>query len=62
MASKKCITILQSVLASALDENNYGAMASLDLSSALDVVNIELLLQRLRRLVLPDDIIPLVAN
>ena len=54
--------ILQSVLARALDENNYAMMASLDLSAAFDVVNVELLLVRLRRIGLPDDVISLVGN
>ena len=54
--------ILQSVLARALDENNYALMSSLDLSSAFDDVNVELLIVRLRRLGLPDDVITLVGN
>ena len=54
--------ILQSVLARALDENNYAMLASLDLSAAFDVVNVELLLVRLRRIGLPDDVISLVGN
>ena len=54
--------MLQSVLARALDENNFALMASIDLSSAFDVVNVKLLLKRLRLLGLPDDIISLVGN
>ena len=54
--------MLQSVLARALDENKFALMASLDLSSAFDVVNVKLLLKRLRLLGLPDDIISLVGN
>ena len=54
--------LLQSVLASALDEGNYAIMASLDLSAAFDVVNIKLLILRLRLLGLPDDLISLVGN
>ena len=54
--------MLQSVLARALDENNFALMASIDLSSAFDVVNVGLLLKRLRLLGLPDDIISLVGN
>ena len=53
---------LQSVLASALDGGNYAAMASLDLSAAFDVVNVELLLTRLRRIGLPNDVITLIGN
>ena len=37
-------------------------MSSLDLSSAFDVVNVELLIARLRWLGLPDDVITIVGN
>ena len=37
-------------------------MASLDLSAAFDVVNVELLLKRMRIIGLPPDIIELVSN
>ena len=43
---KSAALIFQTVLARALDENNYALMSSLDLSSAFDVVNIELLVVR----------------
>jgi hypothetical protein len=52
--------MLQSVLASALDENKYALMSSLDLSAAFDVVNVKLLLKRLRILGLPDDVVVLI--
>ena len=51
---------LQSLISRALDEDNYVAMASLDLSAAFDVVNTELLLVRLRVLGLPDDMVDLL--
>ena len=51
---------LQSLIARALDEDNYVAMASLDLSAAFDVVNTELLLTRLRVLGLPEDVVGLL--
>ena len=54
--------VLQSVLARALDGGNIALMASLDLSAAFDLVNVELLLLRLRRIGLPDDVISLVGN
>jgi hypothetical protein len=38
---------IQSLIARALDDDNYVLMSSLDLSSAFDVVNIGLLLKRL---------------
>ena len=51
---------IQSALARALDEGQYALMANLDLSSAFDVVNINLLLKRMRIVGLPNDIIKLV--
>ena len=40
-----------------MDENNYALMASIDLSAAFDVVNIDLLMVRLRIIGLPDDVL-----
>ena len=51
---------LQSVLARALDNNNFAIMSSIDLSAAFDVVNIELLIKRLIIIGLPNDIIDLL--
>ena len=51
---------LQSLIARALDEDNYVLMVSVDLSAAFDVVNIDLLMKRLRILGLPDDVLSLV--
>ena len=48
---------IQSEIARALDSNKYTLMASLDLSSAFDIVNIKLLLKRLEIVGLPSDII-----
>ena len=53
---------LQTVLARALDGNNYALMASLDLSAAFDVVNVELLLKRLQIIGLPDDLVSPIRN
>ena len=53
---------LQSIIARALDEDNYVLMASLDLSAAFDVVNIDLLLIRLRVIGLPEDIVRLIET
>jgi endonuclease/exonuclease/phosphatase family metal-dependent hydrolase len=52
---------LQSILARALDEGKYGLVSSLDLSSAFDVVNIDLLLKRLKIVGMPEDLIALVS-
>ena len=47
----------QSLIARSLDDDNYTLMASIDLSAAFDVVNIDLLMKRLRILGLPDDLL-----
>ena len=52
--------VLQSLIARALDGDNYVLMASLDLSAAFDIVNIKLLLKRLKIVGLPGDIIDLI--
>ena len=51
---------LQSLIANALDENKYAIMASLDLSAAFDVVNVELLLKRLDIVGIPADVVSLI--
>ena len=51
---------LQSMIARAMDEDQYGMVASLDLSSAFDVVNIDLLIKRLKIVGLPDDVVNLI--
>ena len=51
---------LQSVLSHALDSGNYGVMASIDLSAAFDVVNIKLLIKRLKIIGIPKDVISLI--
>ena len=43
-----------------MDEDNYALMASIDLSAAFDVVNIDLLLERLRLIGLPADLVALI--
>ena len=52
--------LLQSLIARATDNNNYVLMASLDLSSAFDLVNFKLLLKRLKILGMPMDLIGLI--
>ena len=47
-------------LSKALEQGNFAMMASLDLSSAFDVVNINLLLKRMKIMGIPRDIIELV--
>jgi retron-type reverse transcriptase len=54
--------VLQREIARAMDDNNYVAVASLDLSSAFDVVNIDLLLTRLAVMGLPRDILELLTE
>ena len=54
--------LLQSLLARATNDNKYAIMASLDLSAAFDVVNVQLLIRRLKIIGLPDDLIDLVSK
>jgi hypothetical protein len=51
---------LQSILARALDNDEFVLVASFDLSSAFDMVNIPLLLKRMSIIGLPHDVIELV--
>jgi hypothetical protein len=52
---------LQSLLAAAMDRNEFVAVASLDLTAAFDVINIDLLLTRLATMGMPDDLVSLMA-
>ena len=52
--------ILQSLIARALDRGKYSIMASVDLTAAFDVVNIGLLIRRLKIIGLPEDVVALV--
>ena len=52
--------VLQSLIARALDDDHLVLLASLDLSAAFDIVNVELLVKRLRVIGLPNDIVSLV--
>jgi hypothetical protein len=51
---------IQNMIARALDEDKMVLLASLDLSEAFDIVNVGLLLKRLRILGLPRDIFDLI--
>ena len=52
--------IIQSILSCSLDSNNYAPMASIDLSAAFDLVNIKLLIKRLKIIGLPADVVQLI--
>ena len=52
---------LQSLISRAVDGDMYALMASLDLSAAFDVVNVDLLLKRMRIIGLPPDLVQLVS-
>ena len=52
--------ILQSSIARTLDDDCYVALAGIDLSAAFDVVDVELLIKRLKILGLPIDVIALI--
>ena len=54
--------LLQSLISNALDQNQYALMASLDLSAAFDVVNIELLIKRLDSVGIPSDVVSLIGT
>jgi hypothetical protein len=51
---------IQSQIATKIDQSQYVAMGSLDLSAAFDVVNVDLLTQRLTILGLPTDCMSLL--
>ena len=48
------------MIARALDDNHLVLLASLDLSAAFDIVNVSLLVERLRVVGLPPDIVELI--
>jgi len=52
--------IIQSIIARAVDTDNFALMASIDLSAAFDLVNIKLLMIRLTKIGLPKDILRLI--
>ena len=52
--------LLQSIIATHVDKNEFVAMASLDLSAAFDMVNTTLLLKRLVIIGLPTDVVELI--
>ena len=54
--------LLQSLIARAADEKCYVIMASLDLSMAFDLVNIDLLIRRLMIMGLPCDLVSLIRE
>ena len=53
---------LLSQISRALDDEEYVIVASLDLSSAFDLVNINLLIERLSKIGLPCDVIRLISS
>ncbi len=53
---------IQSRVAALMDQDQYVGVASLDLSAAFDVVNVDLLLIRLKKMGLPTDVISLLES
>ena len=53
--------LIQSMIARALDDNHLVLLASLDLSAAFDIVNVDLLIKRLAVVGLPSDIVHLIS-
>jgi hypothetical protein len=56
------IAELQNIIATHMDLNEYVAVASLDLSAAFDVVNVDLLLKRLENMGIPEDLTQILAS
>ena len=52
---------LQNQIASAMDEDFYVAVASMDLTAAFDVLDVELLMKRLKILGIPEDVLALIG-
>ena len=52
--------IIQSIISRALNSGNFALMASIDLSAAFDLVNVDLLITRLTVIGLPSDVIRLI--
>ncbi len=52
---------IQSRVSALMDQQEYVAMTSIYLSAAFDIVNVDLLLVRLRKMGLPTDVIKLLA-
>ena len=53
---------IQSKIAALLDKDQYVVMGSLDLSAVSDVVNVDLLLERLQTIGMPTDIVNLLTS
>ena len=49
--------IIQSIISRALDSGNFALMASIDLSAAFDLVNVDQLIKRLTVIGLPSDVL-----
>jgi len=56
----KCSTASKRIEAKAMDEDHYIAVASMDLMAAFDVLNMDLLLTRLKIMDIPNDVIQLI--
>ena len=52
--------LLQSLITRALEDDNFVALASIDLSAAFDIVDVDLLIKRLVILGLPNDVVKLI--
>jgi hypothetical protein len=56
------IAELQNAIATHMDLDEYVAVASLDLSAAFDVVNVDLLLKRLEKMGIPNDLTKILTS
>ena len=50
------------MIARAMDEGDYVAVASLDMSAAFDVINVDLLIRRMEIIGLPKDLLDLLTS
>ncbi len=53
---------VQSILPHVMDSGDYAAVASLNFSAALDVINVKELLRRLENMGIPRDIVSLLST
>jgi hypothetical protein len=56
------VLLIQSIIAEHVDVNEFLGIASLDLSAAIDMVDIKLLVKRLDILELPGDVVDLIRQ
>jgi len=61
-STTKVALALQNIITKAMDEDHYVAVASMDLTAAFDVLNVDLLLTRLKIMGIPNDVIQFITG